>query len=140
MKITSHSRIHASVFIALSCLLANATVAWSDTHDPTTPSSQIADRLASDNDVSHLKPTKDAVTTDDRHFRLKAIVLRDSDNGTALISAGDSEVYVVKLRRANLQSSTNRVSIRGTNFSVKDFSESCVIMQSLDTDRQLVIN
>ena len=94
MTFTSRTRNYASPFLfALSSLLTNAVFGWSDDPDPTTPSPQIAERLALDNDVDpKLQPTYDVGIKNLglHHLRPKAIVLRDNDNGTALVSLGDA--------------------------------------------------
>lgn len=47
---------------------------------------------------------------------------------------------VVMLRRMQIDSASNLLCIGGMCLVVKDFSESCVIMQSADTEHQFIIN
>jgi len=138
----SHSQAHAIRFlVALSFLLDGATFVVADHPDPTVPSPQIVKRLELDSESSKGQPTQSIVAKKLLlpRLRLKAIVLRDNDHGTALVSNGGSEVYLVKLRRTEING-TQRFIIGGLSLAVKDFSKSTLIMHNLQTDQHFIVN
>lgn len=135
------------ILVAAALVLIDTTSSRAESADPTTPSPSIAARLAEEADVERHQPGIEVAEpkTPPLHFRLKGIVLRDSDNATALISVEgspvkDAQSYVVTLRRANLHSASNCLNMAGMHLAVKDFSETCIVMQDLETDQQLIIN
>ncbi|MFC1758712.1 hypothetical protein ACFL2H_08080 [Planctomycetota bacterium] len=135
MKINLNPKSWSVVFA--SCFLfANAMADWSSAADPTTPSPQIAKRLE-----LNAKPTSpDVELVDVNQFRLKAMVLRDSNNGTALISVENSHAFVLRLRRSELRSARTRFTIRGLHFVVKDFSRSAILLHRVDTNEQFIVH
>lgn len=130
-------------------LLANVVPSLADDVDPTTPSSQITDLLTMHGGalaVPHNGENKDKSKSEDEPsimrpvLRLKAIVMRDLDNGTAIISNNDIENYVISLQRSHLQDAAHAWSIGGISLIVKEFSELSVTMQTLDNTQQFIVN
>lgn len=121
------------VLVVAACLLLlNANCGSSDDADPTAASSQIMQRMK-------LVEKAAQPSIQSHELRLRALVLRDKDNGTALISFRDSNIFLVKLRRADLRSTAYRFDINGTKFFVKDFSAAAIRIQSPDTKQELLI-
>jgi len=134
---------------AFAVWVSHDIAVFADGVDPTTPSSQITDLLrmhggaltGPDKLKEHDENRKGNEPSIDRPvLRLKAIVLRDQDHGTAIISNNEIEIYVITLRRTDLQDTSRALSIGGISLMVKDFSESSVTMQSLDKTQQFIIN
>lgn len=127
--------------LATWLLLTHATCSWAETADPTTPSASIAERLRPEKEIApKLQPLVDAGSkpAPPIHLRLKGIVLRDKDNGTAILSLGSKEYYSITLRRAGADSETVVLQLDDKRLALKDFSESCVILQCIDTDEQYI--
>jgi len=137
----------SNIIGVFALLVTNAVPSLADGVDPTSPSSQITDLLmkhggaltnpekAYDKDKNEDEPSAKRPV-----LRLKAIVLRDRDYGTAIISHNDTENYVITLQRTHLLDDTHALSIGGVSLLVKEFSESSVTMQSLDNTQQFIIN
>ncbi len=136
---------------AFAFLATHAVPSLAESIDPTTPSSQITDLLmmhegalnvqdkGEDKDKNE-KRKEDEPSIKRPVLRLKAIVMRDPDNGTAFISNNDVANYVITLQRTQLQSSAQALSIGGISLMVKEFSESSVTMQTLDSTQQFIVN
>jgi len=150
MMIRPNSKILISHIIgSLALLVINTAPSLADGVDPTTPSSQITDLLMMHGGaltVPSKKEDKNGNESGDEPsiklpvLRLKAIALRDQDNGTAIISNNNIENYVITLQRSHLQDTSHALSIGGIPMMVKEFSESSVTMQSLDNTQQFIIN
>lgn len=128
-------------------LVTNAIPSLADGDDPTAPSSQITDLLMmhggamSNADKEENKnEIEDEPSVKRPILRLKAIVLRDQDNGTAIISNNDSENYVITLQRTHLLENSRALSIGGISLMVKEFAEASVTLQSLDNTQQFIVN
>lgn len=130
----------AALFFATFLLPSNTVYGWPNAHDPTFPSSKIAERLALTDDVelpaSNTRAKKPA--WDELH--LTAIVLRTKDEGTALLSLGNPKNYVVQLRRKDRFNAAIRLTIRGIPLEVIDFSNSSIVLQNLDTKKRMVVH
>lgn len=139
----SHGRTSAgSCLVAVALLLADAGFTRADQFDPTKPSLQITERLATDKDDVGRQPERadESRTLLPGQLRLKAIVLRDSDNGTALVSEGDSVVHVIALRRETLPSTSARLSIGRMHLVLTDFSDLFIVMEAVDTHHKYIID
>ena len=112
-----------------------------DENDPTAPSPQIAELLAADATVpaasDHQQSGPQRVMPS---VKLKAMVLRDSNHGSALISVAGSEPCLVPLSRNPLGVTGFSLAIGGERFLVVDFSRSHVLLRSADTGVDLVVN
>jgi hypothetical protein len=144
MIIESISRILFFHLMGIAAILyVNLSSAVADDADPTTPSAQITERMmVHENRLPSpsVATVSSAPSLPRPSLRLKAIVLRDPDHGTAIVSCNATETCVVMLQRNKLQSTTNAFHVGGMTLTVKDFSESSVIMQSLDQKQQFLIN
>ena len=134
MTINLASFFHANLF-AVAMLLFSGVNLMAEDRDPTEPSSQITERLSlaekSDRPADELDGLK--------QLRLKAIVLRDHDNGTALISLGNAESHVLRVRRSEIVSRPTELSLRGMRFRLQDFSNSSITLRRVDSDQVLIV-
>ncbi len=73
-------------------------------------------------------------------LRIQGLVFRDQDNGTALIKFGDSETRSVTLRREKIGSPEYRLRFGEMVLEVKDFSDTFIVLQSVDGNLQLIVN
>jgi len=128
-------------------LVTNAIPSLADGVDPTAPSSQITDLLmmhggaiSGADKEENKNEIEDEPSVKRPILRLKAIVLRDQDNGTAIISNNDSENYVITLQRTHLLENSRALSIGGISLMVKEFAEASVTLQSLDNTQQFIVN
>ena len=140
MTSKSYTRYTLSLLITL-IVLPSTAFSWPNAQDPTVPSSQISERLKLQRKSnSNAKDDDEKEKLTPHQLRLKAIVLRDKDNGTALLSDGGSRKFVVKLRRPSRSNLTNHVNIFGFDLVIKEFDKSEIVFQDLKTNEQFVIN
>jgi hypothetical protein len=94
--------------------------------DPTVPSAQILERLGGEQPRAVALPA-----TQERQapleLKLKAIVMSDSDHGTALIEV---EGRRIRLRLSRLEAGLDPVVIQGSTYRVQNFSAHSVTLES----------
>ncbi len=143
--------IFGSVFL-LPCLALGAEDTPRD-RDPTAPSSQMRERIGASmrNTAPSVAPAENrpreltpAVATPLPEIRIKAIVLSDDDNGSALLTANGRSV-MLKLSRAKLRPAANGASrstsgftIGNVTFSIEDFSENSIHLR-LSSDNSVMV-
>ena len=132
--------------VIFGCLMLLPTISGTaegiEQLDPTKPSSEIESLLAAEHPITNTQPKparRETNPVTSFQPRLRGMVLRDSDHGTALISISNSQTQWVPLRRVQPNSPGNKVTLAGANFVVINFTESAIVLQSTDGSRQYVI-
>ena len=134
MKTNLASFVHTNSFAVAMLLFGGVNLMAAD-RDPTEPSSQITERLSLAE-----KSDRPANASDDlKQLRLKAIVLRDHDSGTALIALGKAETHVIRVRRSEMGSRPTELSLRGIRFRLQDFSNSSLTLRRVDSGQVLIV-
>lgn len=136
---TSIRMIVATMFALLGVFPQSTSYGWPPAHDPTTPSSQITERLLSPKPNSSVQD-KGEKKPNLRRLRIRAMVFRTRDHGTALVSIDDSKSHLIQLRRSSTHDEAHHLNIGGMQLRVVGFSESSITLQKLDTKEQFVIN
>ena len=130
---------YGSTILLLAAIFTPPALA--DGNDPTAPSQQIADLLSAPSSAPAQPAGQQPAAQSKRPVvRLKAMVLRDRDNGSALITVGDGEPCVVPLSRNPLGVAGYHLAIAGERFLVVDFSKSHVLLRNVDSGMDLVVN
>lgn len=103
----------------------NATFA----QDPTVPSAQILERLGREQPTSlvALPSTPIQERKEPPLLKLKAIVMTDSDHGTALIEVDGRRV---RLRLSRTEAGVDCLVVQGSPYRVQDFSARSVVLES----------
>lgn len=134
MNTNSMAFVRTNLF-AVGMLVLSSVGVLAEGLDPTEPSSQITERLSI---VDKSESPTDAFAFL-KQLRLKAIVLRDRDNGSALMAMGKAETYLLPVRRAEIGSAQAGLSIRGIRFLLEDFSRSSITLRRVDSDQVLIV-
>ncbi|MCA9216162.1 MAG: hypothetical protein KDB27_24005 [Planctomycetales bacterium] len=131
-------KMTAPTSLATIVVLVLGSSAVGDASDPTIPSKAITERLQTTATSSLAQHVENKLLT--VPLQIKAIILKDRDHGTALLSDGDSKLIVVKLRRSSLGTWRARFAVHGSEYEIRDFSESAIVVYSLTTKRMFTIN
>jgi len=110
--------------------------------DPTAPGEALARLLtsaagAAPDEAAESVPVADAPSP--RDLRLKGLVIRDADHGTALLSINGGRSYVVSLHRRSLETAPYRITVGDVEFTVVDFDHSSVTLQDSQTGRRYFV-
>ena len=131
----------ASQLVATGRAVANVAAAPA-VADPTVPSPSIHKLLGLAQRAAAPSQAGADVTSKEKpqiHLRLKGIVLRDRHHGTALISVNGGDVLVVRLRRADLETTPIRLPITGLQMFVEDFDDSSILLRCPSTRQQYLV-
>lgn len=124
-------------------LIGDSATGSAQQPDPTIPSPQIASRMDTDDaEIALVDPANRNIIDRSAPFnlRLKAMVLRDSDNGTAIVELNDSQSYVVTLRRLQDSSIKSQIYLGGKKLDVIDFTDSMIVLRATGDTRQFVVH
>lgn len=108
--------------------------------DPTVPSAALLERLNVSSDVSRLVETRPIPV-----FKLRSMVMRDPNHGSAIIEAGKHR-YRISLNRSLLKSADqeersddwrNQVQIDGRQYRLQDFRPGVLVLH--DGHRQILV-
>ena len=134
-------RICVSSVVLLSTVIGSASVS-AESQDPTSPSPQITALLGNTSSLVSVKPEikgEANVNSKALQLTLRALVLRDLDHGTAIIGVNGRSARVIPLRREQLDVRSSRIKLGEAIFVLTDFSDSVVVLQSLDGSRKLTL-
>lgn len=119
-------------------LLVYANLGSAAELDPTQPSSKLLDVLRPKTEATTADPDPEHVSLDQK-LKMKAIVLRDTRHGTALVSFDNAQTFVVRLRRSGRVTLPTELSIGGTSITVTDFSAKWITFSHPDLKQPFTI-
>ena len=119
-------------------LILYGNVLYAD--DPTTPSSKLLERIRPEPAVTTASVDSESENTRLlQQLKMKAMVLRDADNGTALVSLGKAQTYTVRLRRMGRSTQATRLDIGSHRIAVQEFSSTSITFIHLDAKQQFTV-
>ncbi len=72
--------------------------------------------------------------------RLKGIVMRDAEHGSALLAIDKDQYIRVPLKRANARDEPYQLSLNGMNYEIESFSSSSLKLKNMNNGQVLIIN
>ncbi len=137
--------IHRAPIILITFLMTLTTdqVGFADQTDPTQASDVITGLLTRFNQMPEVPPSIVVPDAEPPYafpeIRLQAMVLRDPDHGSALISFGNESRIFVPLRRSTADTAAQRFTIDNVTLVLEDFSPHTILMRRLDTNEPIFI-
>ena len=109
--------------------------------DPTTPSPQLVAKINAANFADSAQaPSATPTPSGSRpvHLKLLGLMLRDRDNGTAIVSLNGSRVRVIPLQRQRL-AERDIVEFDDRSFVLADFTQTTLVLESPDGSREFLL-